>query len=427
MRAAGGWMASVRSPARLEGELRLPGDKSVSHRALMLNAVASGAARVANLSPGADVASTAACLRALGVEVTDGVVAGRGFDGLRPPSGALDCGNSGTTMRLLAGLLAGRPVESVLEGDASLSRRPMDRIADPLRAMGAAAIAGPPLRVGGVTPLHGIEYRMPVASAQVKSALLLAGVQAEGQTRVLEPAPTRDHTERMLEAMGAPVERSEASVAVRRAGALRPLDIRVPADLSAAAFWLVAATLHPAARVRLAGVGVNPTRTAVLGVLARAGLRVALSGERLEGLEPVADLEAGTSPGGRAFEIGGGEAALLIDELPVLAVAAALLPGVSLVTGAAELRVKESDRIAALAEGLNAMGADVRAHEDGWEIHGRRRLAGARVRSHGDHRVAMALAVAGLLAEGQTSIDGAECVAISYPGFWDDLDRLCRR
>jgi 3-phosphoshikimate 1-carboxyvinyltransferase len=354
-------------------------------------------------------------------------VAGGGFDGLRAAATPLDCGNSGTTMRLLAGLLAGRPFESVLTGDASLSRRPMDRVVTPLRAMGAAADAGPPLCVGGTLPLHGIDYELPVASAQVKSALLLAGIQATGATRVTEPAPTRDHTERMLEAMGAPVERAGRAVAVRRAESLRPLDLRVPADLSAAAFWLVAGALHPAARVRLRGVGVNPSRTAVLGVLRRAGLAVLVANERMEGLEPVADLEVATSAADHAFSLDGGEAAQLIDELPVLAVAAALLPGVSRVTGARELRVKESDRVAAMAEGLNAMGGDVRELEDGWEIHGPRHLEGARVRSHGDHRVAMALAVAGLLANGETTIDDGDCVAISYPGFWDDLDALCRR
>jgi 3-phosphoshikimate 1-carboxyvinyltransferase len=417
---------AVHKPRRLEGALELPGDKSVSHRALMLNAVAEGEARVTNLSPGADVASTAACLRALGVDLDEGRVAGSGLDGLRAAAAPLDCGNSGTTMRLLAGLLAGRPFESVLVGDASLSRRPMDRVVAPLRAMGAGAEAGPPLRVGGTLPLHGIDYELPVASAQVKSALLLAGIQATGATRVTEPAPTRDHTERMLEAMGAPVERAGQAVTVRRAESLRPLDIRVPADLSAAAFWLVAGALHPAARVRLRGVGVNPSRTAILGVLRRAGLAVLVANKRMEGLEPVADLEVATSAADHAFSLDGGEAAQLIDELPVLAVAAALLPGVSRVTGARELRVKESDRVAAMAEGLNAMGGDVRELPDGWEIHGPRHLEGARVRSHGDHRVAMALAVAGLLADGETTIDDGECVAISYPGFWDDLDSLCR-
>jgi 3-phosphoshikimate 1-carboxyvinyltransferase len=420
-------MATVRRPARLEGELELPGDKSVSHRALILNAVASGDARVENLSPGADVAATAGCLRALGVEIAEGRVAGRGFDALRAASGPLDCANSGTTMRLLAGLLAGRPFGSELAGDASLSRRPMDRVVDPLREMGAGAEVGPPLRVGGSVPLHGIAYRMPVPSAQVKSALLLAGIQAEGTTRVTEPAPTRDHTERMLEAMGAAVERAGSTVAVGGAAELRPLHIRVPADLSAAAFWLIAGALHPAARIHLGGVGVNPTRIALLGVLERAGLRVRKDHLRLEGLEPVADLEVRTSPADRPFSVDGGEAPLLIDELPVLAVAAALLPGVSRITGARELRVKESDRVAAMAEGLGAMGADVRELEDGWEIHGPRDLEGARVSSRGDHRVAMALAVAGLLASGETTIDDADCVAISYPGFWDDVDRLCRR
>ena len=228
----------------------------------------------------------------------------------------------------------------------------------------------------------------------------------------------------MLEAMGAPVQRNDAGITVGRATELRPLDIRVPADLSAAAFWLVAGALHPAARVTLRGVGTNPSRSAVLGVLARAGIEVKVRNQRLEGLEPVADLEVGTSRADRPFSIGTAEAALLIDELPVLAVAATLLPGVSRITGAGELRVKESDRIAAMSAGLNAMGADVRELEDGWEIHGPHHLEGARVRSEGDHRVAMALAVAGLLAHGETTIEDADCVAISYPGFWNDLDRL---
>ena len=417
-------MTAVRRPARLEGVLELPGDKSVSHRALILNSIATGEAQVENLSPGADVVSTADCLRALGVEIEAGRVAGRGFDGLRPAAGPLDCGNSGTTMRLLAGVLAGRPFASELVGDASLSRRPMGRVVEPLRAMGAAADSGPPLRVGGAVPLRGVDYRMPVASAQVKSAVLLAGIQAEGTTRVTEPAPTRDHTERMLEAMGAPLERNHAGITVGPATQLRPLDIRVPADLSAAAFWLVAGALHPAARVTLRGVGTNPSRSAVLGVLARAGIEVKVRNQRLEGLEPVADLEVGTSRADRPFSIGTAEAALLIDELPVLAVAATLLPGVSRITGAGELRVKESDRIAAMSAGLNAMGADVRELEDGWEIHGPHHLEGARVRSESDHRVAMALAVAGLLAHGESTIEDADCVAISYPGFWNDLDRL---
>ena len=418
-------IARVRPARRLEGEVRVPGDKSVSHRALMLNAVAGGDARVGGLSAGADVASTAACLRALGAEVEEGRVAGRGLDGLREPAGPLDCGNSGTTMRLLAGLLAGRPFPVTLVGDESLSRRPMDRVAAPLRLMGARAETGP-LRVGGGGPLRGVTYESPVASAQVKSAVLLAGLSAEGATCVVEPAPTRDHTERMLEAMGAPVRRSGRSVAVAGpVDALRPLDVAVPGDLSAAAFWLVAAGLHGAARVRLPGVGVNPTRAALLDLLRQAGVRVARRNLRLEGAEPVADLEAGTAAGGRAFAVDGAGAAELIDELPVLAVAASVLPGTSRITGAGELRVKESDRVAAMAAGLSRMGADVTELPDGWEIRGPRRLEGARVASAGDHRVAMALAVAGLLAGGETEIEGAECVDISYPGFWDELEALC--
>jgi 3-phosphoshikimate 1-carboxyvinyltransferase len=419
-------IARVRAARRLEGQVHLPGDKSISHRALMLNAVADGEARVRGLSGGADVASTAACLRALGAEIEAGRVAGRGLDGLREPARPLDCGNSGTTMRLLAGLVAGRPFPVTLVGDESLSRRPMDRVAAPLRLMGARAETGP-LRVGGGGPLRGVTYESPVASAQVKSAVLLAGLSAQGATCVVEPAPTRDHTERMLEAMGAPVERNGRSVAVAGpVAALRPLDVTVPGDVSAAAFWLVAAGLHGAAHVRLPGVGVNPTRAALLDLLERAGVPVARRNVRMEGAEPVADLEVGSAAEGRAFAVNGGGAAELIDELPVLAVAAALLPGTSRIGGAGELRLKESDRVAAMAAGLREMGADVTELPDGWEIRGPRHLEGARVTSAGDHRVAMALAVAALLAHGETEIEDAECVDISYPGFWDELEALCR-
>ena len=418
-------IARVRPARRLEGEVRLPGDKSISHRALLLNAVAEGEARVNGLSSGADVASTAGCLRALGVDVEDGRVAGRGLEGLREPSGPLDCGNSGTTMRLLAGLLAGRPFTSTLVGDRSLSRRPMERVAAPLRLMGAYADTAP-LRVGGLLPLRGVTYESPVASAQVKSAVLLAALSAEGPTSVVEPAPTRDHTERMLHAMGAPVTCAGRTVTVcGRVAALRPVDVAVPADLSAAAFWLVAGGLHGAAHISLPGVGVNPTRAALLDLLDRSGVRVARLRSRLAGAEPVADLEVGTSAAARAFEVTGADAAELIDELPVLAVAAAVLRGTSRITGAAELRVKECDRVAVMAAGLAAMGADVTELPDGWEIRGPMRLEGTRVASSGDHRVAMALAVAGLLATGETEIEEAECVDVSYPGFWDQLESLC--
>jgi 3-phosphoshikimate 1-carboxyvinyltransferase len=267
-----------------------------------------------------------------------------------------------------------------------------------------------------------------VASAQVKSAVLLAGLSAEGLVTVREPAPSRDHTERMLRGMGVPVDvdglRTSLTGPVER---IDPLDVEVPGDLSAAAFWLVAAVLHGTGTVRVGHVGVNPGRTGVLAVLERMGARIGWRRNWIEGGEPVADLEVGPAEALRALEVGGAEVAGLIDELPVLAVAAAVLPGVSRVTGAAELRVKESDRVAAMAAGLGAMGADVRELPDGWEIHGPRHLEGARVQSFGDHRVAMALAIAGLLADGETEVEGAECVEISYPGFWDQLEALCSR
>jgi 3-phosphoshikimate 1-carboxyvinyltransferase len=417
-------LAEIRSPNRLRGEVRLPGDKSISHRALLLNAVADGPARVRGLSDGADVASTAACLRALGVEIQDGQVVGRGLRGLRPASAPLDCGNSGTTMRLLAGLLAGQPFTTTLVGDESLSRRPMDRVAEPLRLMGAHAETSP-LRVGG-QPLRGVDHRLPVASAQVKSALLLAGLSANGTTSVREPAPSRDHTERMLGAMGVPLELGALRVSL--AGPVRrldPVDVEVPGDLSAAAFWLVAAALHGTGSVLVEHVGVNPGRMGVLAVLERMGAEIRWRREELEGREPVADLEVGPGSELRPFGVAGTQVAGLIDELPVLAVAAAAIPGTSRITGASELRVKESDRISAMAAGLGAMGADVTELVDGWEIRGSPYLEGARVDSRGDHRVAMALAVAGLLAAGVTEVVGAECVEISYPGFWDQLEALC--
>ena len=416
-------LATVRRPAELAGDVAVPGDKSISHRALILNAVASGPARVGNLSPGADVASTASCLRALGVEIEGGVVHGVGFDGLRPAPAPLDCGNSGTTMRLLAGLLAGRPFESRLAGDASLSARPMDRVVEPLRRMGARA-SWPPLAVGGATSLHGVDHVCVTPSAQVKSALLLAGLQAEGTTRVTEPTQTRNHTELMLAAMGAPIHEEGLTVSISRAERLNPLDVTVPGDLSAAAFWLVLAACHPRASLRIPGVGVNPTRSAVLGILARAGAAVSAGPVRLEGEEPVVDLTAATGRSGRPLEMAKEAAASVIDELPVLAVLAALTPGTSRITGARELRVKESDRIAAMAAGLKAMGARVTELEDGWEIAGGSPLEGARVNPRGDHRVAMALAVAGCLASGCTEVEDAECVEISDPGFWATLERL---
>jgi 3-phosphoshikimate 1-carboxyvinyltransferase len=417
-------IATVRRPQSLEGEVRTPGDKSISHRALILGALAAGQSRLRGLSAGADVGSTARCVQALGADLDGSTLNGCGMRGLRQAAGALDCGNSGTTMRLLAGVLAAQEFKSELTGDESLRRRPMDRVVAPLSAMGAYA-EWPPLRVGGRLPLHGIDYTQPVASAQVKSAILLAGLFAGGATTVIEPAPTRNHTELMLRAMGADVRAEGLKIRVVRTETLAPLDIDIPGDFSAAAFWLVAGGLIPDSRVRVPGVGVNPTRAALAAVLRDSGFQIALANERTAGGEPVADLEVRVAARLRPFDVSGTVAAELIDELPVLAVAATQIPGRSLIADAAELRLKESDRIAAMAEGLASMGADITAEDDGWTIRGRRDLEGARVRSFGDHRVAMALAVAGLLADGVTEIEGAECVEISYPGFFDQLESLC--
>ena len=416
-------IATVRRARRLQGEVRLPGDKSISHRALILGAVADGTSHARGLSNGVDVASTAACLRALGVSIEAERIEGAGMTGLRAASGPLDCGNSGTTMRLLSGLLAAQEFESELTGDQSLSRRPMDRVVEPLTTMGARA-SWPPLRVGGRGPLHGIEYAPAVASAQVKSAILLAGLYAEGVTEVVEPVATRDHTERMLRAMGADVRTSRGRSAVTRAVRLDPLSLDVPGDLSAASFWLVAAGLIPGSRVRLPGVGLNPTRTAFLELLRRAGFSISVAARAEAGGEPVGTVEVGGSGELRPVTIEGLVAAEMIDELPVLAVAATQLPGTSRISGARELRVKESDRIAAMADALSSMGADITATDDGWIIRGPRHLEGARVRSHADHRIAMAMAVAGMIADGDTDVEGADCVEISYPGFFDQLESL---
>lgn len=416
-------IASVKRARGLQGSIKVPGDKSISHRALILGALATGESTASGLSPGADVQSTADCLRALGVAIDGQKVEGRGLRGLRPAPGPLDCGNSGTTMRLLAGVLAAQDFQSELVGDESLSRRPMDRVVAPLREMGAEA-SWPPLRVGGGSRLHGIEYEAWVPSAQVKSAILLAGLYADGETAVVEPVRTRDHTELMLGAVGAKVSVDGLRVSVQCAERLHPLHVRVPGDFSAASFWIVAGGLVAGSDVRLLGVGVNPTRTAFADLLSTAGFDIHRANTRFEASEPVADLRVRTASQLRPLQVDKALAAQMIDELPVLAVAATQIAGTSVIAGAGELRVKESDRLYAMEEGLRAMGADITASEDGWVIHGPRDLEGAKVNSYGDHRIAMALAIAALVAEGKTEIKGAECVAISYPEFFDHLEAL---
>jgi 3-phosphoshikimate 1-carboxyvinyltransferase len=416
-------IATVRPARKLDGAIAVPGDKSISHRALMLGSIATGVSNVRGLSQGADVGSTAGCMRDLGVGIEGSRILGVGMRGLRPSERPLDCGNSGTSMRLLAGLLAGQDFASELVGDDSLSRRPMDRVVNPLREMGARA-TWPPLRVGGGDGLRGIEYQSPKPSAQVKSAILLAGLYASGVTSVIEPVKTRDHTEVMLAAMGAAVRVDALRVEIESAGELQPLDIDVPGDFSAAAFWLVAGGLVGHSDIRLTGVGVNPTRSAFADLLSSIGFQIDRVKARFEANEPVADLRVHPAGALRHLKVDAAMAATMIDELPVLAVVATQIAGTSVIAGAAELRVKESDRLAAMEQGLSAMGADITVEDDGWVINGPRSLEGSRVDSLGDHRVAMALAVAGLIADGTTEIEGAECVDISYPDFFDHLEYL---
>lgn len=426
-------------PARgpLRGDVRPPGDKSISHRALMLGAIADGATRITGLLDGKDVRSTAGCLRALGVDVawsggTEAVVTGT--DALRAPDAPLDCGNSGTTMRLLAGILAGYPLEATLVGDASLSRRPMARVADPLRRMGARVDLTPegtaPLRVAG-GELAAIEFEPAVASAQVKSAVLLAGLRARGTTRVREPARSRDHTEHMLRFMDVRLDETEDGWLVLPGGQ-RPLarEIHVPADPSSAAFLVVAALLVPGSEVRVREVCTNATRTGFMEVLFAAhGAECPDWWDRVyDGFEPHATLRAITpSTPAVAFEVRGELAVNAVDELPILAVLAAFARGTTRIRDAQELRFKESDRLALLAKNLRALGVEVTEHEDGLDVVGdpeRTLEGGMTIETAGDHRIAMAFAVAALRASSPVKIDDGDCVAVSYPGFWDDLERL---
>jgi 3-phosphoshikimate 1-carboxyvinyltransferase len=424
---------TVRAARRLRGTIEPPGDKSISHRAAILNAIAGGEATVDNFQTGADCLATVRCLRALGARIESPApgalrVQGTGRSGLREAAAILNAANSGTTLRLLAGLLAAQPFFSVLTGDASLRSRPMGRIVDPLRAMGAriqgrAGGTRPPLAIEGGR-LRGIRHRLPVASAQVKSALTLAGLYADGETVLEEPAPSRDHSERMLRAMGAVIVAGEGGQRVSPlTGELTPLSLRVPGDISAAAFWMVAAAAHPDAELRLTGVGVNPSRSGILDALRAMGARITVEEERTWGCEPVADIVVHSSRL-RGTVIEGALIPRLVDEVPALAVAACLAEGETLVRDAGELRVKESDRIRATAGELRRLGADIQELPDGMVIRGVGRLRGAACGSHGDHRLAMALAVAGLLAAGETTVRGAEAAAVSYPSFWDDVDRV---
>lgn len=411
----------------LTGEVRVPGDKSVSHRAVMFAALADGACRIEGCLLGEDVRATIAAFRALGAELRvapEGRIDARGvgIDGLRSPGAPLDLGNSGTSMRLITGILAGAGVDATLTGDASLSRRPMRRVTEPLARMGAnvatAPDGTPPIVVGRAPDgLAGIDYALPVASAQVKSALLLAGLYARGRTTVREPAPTRDHTERMLETFGVSVERDGAAIAIAGGQRLTAADVAVPADVSSAAFFLVGAAVASGSRLELPGVGVNPTRTGVLDILEAMGARIERRAPRACGAEPVSDLAVSAAPL-RGIEIPAALVPLAIDEFPALFVAAACAEGTTVLRGAEELRHKESDRIAVMADGLGALGVDHEVLVDGIVIRGGP-IEGGTVDARGDHRVAMAFAMAALRARGPVTVTNAAAVATSFPGFHD--------
>jgi len=411
----------------LRGAIRLPGDKAISHRYAILGALAHGETRIRNYSTGADCASTLGCLAALGVPVSrEGAevhIQGSGSEGLRAPGGMRDAGNSGSTIRMLSGVLAGLPFESRIGGDESLSRRPMDRIMQPLGRMGACIEARqgryPPLTIRGAR-LHAIDYTLPVASAQVKTCVLLAGLNAEGETVVRENVPTRNHTEVALREFGARIDASAGVITLRGGSRLQARDLETPGDLSSAAFFLAAALLAPGSELVIERVGVNPTRSALLDFLVSMGAGVEVLNAGLCAGEPVADIRV------RYAQLRGGViekamTAALIDEIPVLAVLGAVSEEGLVVRDAAELRVKETDRITTVCENLARMGVKTEMASDGFQVPGRQRLHGAVVDSFGDHRIAMAFAVAALAADGPTTIERAEAAAVSYPEFFDTL------
>jgi 3-phosphoshikimate 1-carboxyvinyltransferase len=415
----------IQSGGALTGSLRVPGDKSISHRSIMLGALADGITDVSGFLEGEDALATMRAFRSMGVNIEgphEGKVRieGVGREGLKQPSSVIDCGNSGTTMRLLTGLLAGQGFDVTLDGDASLRKRPMERVAKPLRLMGADIETGeqgrPPVHIKPVKGLKAIHYDLPVASAQIKSAILLAGLFADGVTSVTEPEPTRDHSERMLQGFGVPVEREGATARIQGGPRLKGAHIQVPGDISSAAFFLVAASIAPGSDLLLVDVGMNPTRTGVVEILQLMGADIQIQNARLVGGEPIADLRVRYAPL-HGIEVPESLVPLAIDEFPVLFVAAACADGVTKVTGASELRVKESDRIQVMADGLHLLGVQAQPTEDGMIIQGGQAFHGATIESHGDHRIAMSFAVATLRASSAMTVKDADNVATSFPGF----------
>jgi 3-phosphoshikimate 1-carboxyvinyltransferase len=423
----------IKPAVQLIGHVAVPGDKSISHRSVLLGALGEGETHVTGFGRSGDTQSTIDAARTLGAEVEDVaedelIVHGVGLRGLR--AGTIDCGNAGTLMRLVMGVLAGQKGRFELTGDESLSARPMERIAEPLRQMGASietTDGHAPVIIEGSDALHGIGYELPVASAQVKSAVLLAGLNAEGPTTVVEPVPTRDHTELMLESAGVRVKRRATSVTVEPAASLHLGEVDVPGDISSAAPFLAAAALVPGSDITIHDVNLNPRRTGFLDVLERMGAHLAIFNKHKAGREHVGDIQIQYTELG-AVEVNGNEVPLLVDELPLVALLAVHARGKSFVRGAQELRVKETDRIEAVTDGLRSFGAHIHSREDGWEINGvPTRLKGGRIDSRGDHRIAMLGAVAGLASREGVEIVGAETVAISFPGFFQLLESVVKR
>jgi len=429
-------LRKIREAAYLGGEITPPGDKSICHRALILNSLAEGVAKISNPSPGEDCRATINCLKALGAKIQKGkplpsptlLILGTGRLGLREAENVLDARNSATTMRLLSGLLSAQPFLSIISGDASLRSRPMKRLIEPLRLMGAEIWGRDqdsfaPLVIRG-KQVHGIDYSLPVPSAQIKSAILLAGLFAQGKTAIYQTTPSRNHTELMLREMGAELETDGNWISLTPLSApLAPISFHIPGDISSAAYWLVAAAIHPDARVKIMNCGINPTRTGIIDVLLAMGAKLKLENQRLEGNEPVADLLIESSEL-KGIEIAGDIIPRLIDEIPVLAVAGCAARGNTTIRGAGELRVKESDRIANVAKELSKFSARIEELPDGMVIHGGKLLRGTDVDSHLDHRLAASLAIAGLVAKGETTVHHAQVVKVSYPTFWEELEML---
>ncbi|OCA90925.1 3-phosphoshikimate 1-carboxyvinyltransferase [Bacillus sp. FJAT-27225] len=421
----------IPASAGLTGEIAIPGDKSISHRAIMFGAIASGTTVVKNFLTGNDCLSTVSAFRNLGVTIdlneTTVTIQGKGLDGLKEYNGTIDVGNSGTTIRLMMGLMAGRPFQSKFTGDSSIAKRPMNRVTLPLKEMGCS-IDGKengnyiPITIKGGN-LKGIPYTLPVASAQVKSALLLAGLQADGETSITEPSSTRDHTERMIRQFGGRVDVSGNTIHVQGGQQLKAADITVPGDISSAAFFLVAASIVPGSKLLLKNVGLNETRTGILTVLEEMDASTEINNSNPDAYEPAGDITVSYSQL-KGTTIGGSLIPRLIDELPVIALLATQAEGETVIRDAAELRVKETDRIETVASELRKLGAKIETTEDGMIISGGTRLTGGRVSSHGDHRIGMMLAIASLICENEVILEDAESIAVSYPTFFKDLEKL---